>query len=190
MKAARTFILLLMLIIAPWVFGQENQKQLPINVSYFGETLVHPGIEIGYENNFYRWFNYTVSLGTYLHQRHHTGMFLNAGINWRYTFPIGYSMEFGTGLGYLHTWQSGGSTYTVDDNGKVQKKVAVGHPSLMPVVKLGLLGWDLRKKTDVPLRINVDAIIFGQLPYNRYFMPHFALKAGATYYFSLPAGGN
>ncbi|MDR0300970.1 MAG: hypothetical protein LBI04_01500 [Treponema sp.] len=183
-------ILFLMAIISYSAFGQDNHKFIPLNISYFGETLVHPGFEAGYENNFYKWFNYTISIGTYVHQRHHRGFFLNGGINWRYTFPIGYSMEFGVGLGYLHTWQHGGKTYTVDDDGNVNEKTVYGHPSFMPTIKLGLLGWDLRKKTDIPMRINIDAIAFGQLPFNNYFMPHFALKTGATYYFTTPAGSN
>ena len=146
----KCLFLLLMIGIAHSVFGQENQKPIAINVSYFGETLIHPGFEIGYEDNFYKQFNYTVSIGTYAHQRHHTGLFLNAGFNWRYTLPVGYSMEFGAGLGYLHTWQHGGETYTVDKNGNVSTKTVLGYPS---------------------------------------FMPHFALKAGATYYFNVLAGG-
>lgn len=185
----RKQILVLILVLAAFsVFGQEDKKQIPINVSYFGETLIHPGFEIGYENTFYRWFNYTVSIGSYVHQRHHTALFVNAGINWRYTFPIGYSLEFGVGLAYLHTWQHGGKTYTVASDGTVSEKTVLGHPSFMPSIKLGLLGWDLRKKTNIPMRINIDAIVFGQLPYNDYFMPHFALKAGATYYFDIPGG--
>ena len=186
----KIIIFLIAAIVSYSLHGQENQKQIQVNISYFGETLIHPGVEIGYENTFYKWFNYTASIGTYIHQRHHAGLFLNSGINWRYTFPVGYSLEFGIGLGYLHTWQHGGRTYTVDDDGNVHKKFVVGHPSFMPTVKLGLLGWDLRKKTNIPMRINVDGIIFGQFPYNRYFMPHFALKAGLTYYFNLPGGGN
>jgi hypothetical protein len=179
----------LMAILSCSIFGQDNRNLIPVNISYFGETLVHPGIEAGYENSFYKGFNYTISIGTYLHQRHQRGFFLNGGINWRYTFPIGYSMELGVGLGYLHTWQHGGETYTVDNDSNVSEKTVYGHPSFMPTIKLGLLGWDLRKKTDIPMRINIDAIVFGQLPYNNYFMPHFALKAGATYYFTTPEGG-
>jgi hypothetical protein len=125
-----------------------------------------------------------------VHQRHHAGLFFSGGINWRYTFPIGYSPEFGIGLGYLHTWQHGGKTYTVDDDGNVNSKTVYGHPSFMPIIKLGLFGWDLRKKTNIPMRINIDAVAFGQLPYNNYFMPHFALKTGVTYYFDLESGDN
>jgi hypothetical protein len=183
------FIALLMAILFWPAFGEDNQKLIPVNISYFGDTLAHPGIEAGYENNFYKWFNYTASIGTYVHQRHHRALFLNGGINWRYTFPVGYSLEFGVGLGYLHTWQHGGKTYTVDDDGNVKTKKVYGYPAFMSTIKLGLLGWDLRKKTNIPVRLNIDVIAFGQLPYNNYFMPHFALKAGATYYFAVPAGG-
>ena len=111
-----------LLILPLSVFGQDSGKTIPINVSYFGETIVHPGLEIGYENGFLQHFNYTVSAGTYLHQRYQTGLFINAGVNWRYTFSFGYSIELGLGLGYLHTWQHGGDTYIVDDSGNVSIK--------------------------------------------------------------------
>jgi hypothetical protein len=128
-----------------YVHGQENNKVIPVNISYFGETMVHPGIAISYENTFFRSFNFTVSIGTYFYKRNHTGIFLETGFNWRLTFPIGYSMEFGLGLGYMHTWEHGGDTYTVDDNRNVSVKPKYGHPHFMPSVKLGLLGWDFRK---------------------------------------------
>ena len=187
----RKFLLLLTLAVIAWhINGQESQTRIPVNLSYFGHSILHPGIEAGYENSFYGPFNFTVSIGTYVHQRNHSALFLNGGVNCRHTFSSGYSMEFGLGLGYLHTWQHGGKTYTVDNNGKVSEKTVFGFPGFMPTIKLGLLGWDLRKKTNIPLRINIDAIAFGQLPYNNYIMPHFALKAGATYYFNLPARSN
>jgi len=176
--------LLLIFLTGNTIYGQDNKRVLPINVSYFGDTLINPGIEIGYENTFWRSFNYTVSIGTYVHQRNHTGLFLEAGINWRHTFPIGYSMEFGLGLGYLHTWEHGGDTYVVDDNGNVSVNPKYGHPHFMPSVKLGLIGWDFREKTNIPLRLNADIIIFGQYPFNNYMLPHAALKIGGTYYFS------
>jgi len=182
MKKYAVFTFLFLIIHS--VYGQ-NENVIPINISYFGETITHPGIEIGYENNFFESFNFTVSLGMYTHQRNHTGLFLNTGINWRHTFPIGYSMEFGVGAGYLHTWEIGGDTYVVDDNENVSIKQQYGHPHFMPSIKLGLIGWDFREKTDIPLRINADIIIFGQLPFNSYIIPHAALKIGGTYYLSI-----
>ena len=96
-------IIMMVLLTTQYMFGQDK-REIAINVSYFVETLVNPGFEIGYENNFFRSFNFTVSIGSYIHQRNHAGLFLNTGLNWRHTFPIGYNMEFGLGLGYLHTW--------------------------------------------------------------------------------------
>ena len=176
-------IIMMVLLTTQYMFGQDK-REIAINVSYFGETLVHPGFEIGYENNFFRSFNFTVSVGTYIHQRNHAGLFLNTGLNWRLTFPIGYSMEFGLGLGYLHTWVHGGNIYSVDDIGNVSVKPNLGRPHFMPSVKLGLLGWDFRNKTDIPLRLNADLIAFGRYPFNNYMMPHLALRVGGTYYFT------
>ena len=167
------------------IYAQENKRVIPINFNYFGETITHPGFGIGYENSFYKGFNFTASIGTYIHQRNHVGLFINGGLNWRYTFSIGYSPEIGIGLGYLHTWEHGGPTYTVDDKGNVSTKPKFGRPSFMPSVKLGLFDWDLRKKTNIPMRINTDIIAFGQYPFNNFITPHIALKVGATYYFEL-----
>jgi hypothetical protein len=184
MKKCTVFAVVIFLTVH-YVYGQEKNKLIPVNISYFGETIVHPGIVIGYENTFFRSFNFTVSMGTYLHKRNHTGLFWETGINWRHTFPIGYSMEFGLGLGYLHTWEHGGDIYMVDGDGNVSIEPKYGHPHFMPSVKLGLLGWVFRKKTEIPLRLNADIIIFGQYPFNNYMLPHAVLKAGGTYYFSL-----
>ena len=177
------FVFTLTLLVIHSMYGQDK-RTIPINISYFGDSILHPGIEIGYENTFYKLFNYTASIGSYIHQRNHVGLFLNAGINWRYTFPIGYSMEFGLGLGYLHKWEHGGDTYVVDDNGNVSIKPKYGQPRFMPQVKLGLLGWDFRKKTNLPLRLNADIVGFLEYPFNTYWLPHVALKIGGTYYFS------
>jgi len=180
-------VFVLICLFLPSTFGQDK-RTMPINVSYFGESLIHPGIEIGYENTFFKSFNFTVGIGAYIHQRNHVGLFVNTGINWRHTFPIGYSMEFGLGLGYLHTWEHGGNTYIVDDSGNVSIKSKYGRPNFMPTVKLGLLGWDFQKKAGIPLRINADILIFGQYPFNNYVMPHVALKTGVTYY--IPSAGD
>jgi len=178
----KNILLLVLLLTGYSVYGQDK-KNIPINISYYGETLIHPGIEIGYENTFFKSFNFTVGIGTYIHQRNHVGLFVNTGINWRHTFPIGYSMEFGLGLGYLHTWEHGGDTYIVNDSGNASVKPKHGRPHFMPIAKLGLLGWDFRKKTDIPLRINTDIVFLGQYPFNSYILPHAAIKFGATYYF-------
>jgi hypothetical protein len=176
------FILVFMILSVYSIFGQE--KIIPISINYFGETFSNPGIEIGYENTFYKGFNFTASIGTYIHQRNHVGLFLCSGLNWRHTFPIGYSMEFGLALGYLHTWAHGGKIYTVDNNGNISEKPNYGRPHFMPMVKLGLLGWDFRKKANIPLRLNADIVGFGQYPFNTYLLPHIAVKIGGTYYFT------
>ena len=176
-----------LLLIANLTFGQEEkeEKMIPINISYFGETFAHPGVQAGYENNFFRKFIFTASMGTRIHQRNHAGFFLSSGVDWRHTFGFGYSMEFGLGLGYLHTWVHGGKIYVVDDGGKVSSKSNYGRSHFMPSIKIGLIGWDFRQKTNLPLRLNADIIAFGRYPFNNYMLPHVAIKLGGTYYFSI-----
>jgi len=181
----KIIFVLLLIVIGNSIYAQKNSRVIPLNLSYFGETITHPGIKIGYENTFFRGFNFTVSIGTYVHQRNHVGLFLSSGLNWRHTFSSGYSMEFGIGLGYLHTWEHGGPTYVVDDNGNVSVRPRIGRPNFMPSIKLGLFGWDLRQRTNIPMRINTDIIAFGQYPFNNFILPRFALRVGATYFFEL-----
>jgi hypothetical protein len=180
MKIIMPFIMALTINII--VKAQDSLMVFPVNISYFGETLVHPGVSFSYEHNLKRNFLITPSLGTYLHVKNHRAVFMDACFSWRKTFRFGYSMEYGIGIGYFHTWEHGGKTYTVNDNDETETKFKWGRPNIMPSVKIGLLGWDFRKKTKLPVRVNADIIAFGQYPFNNFTMPHAALRLGFTYY--------
>jgi len=182
MKYIKKIFAVTLLFAGNLINAQEINRVIPLNLSYFGETITRPGLVIGYENTFHRLFNFTISIGTYVHQRNHAGLFLSAAVNWRHTFSSGYSPQFGIGLGYLHTWEHGGRTYVVDDNGNVSIRPRTGRSNFMPSIKLGLFGWDLRKRTNIPMRINTDIIAFGQYPFNNFILPRFALRVGATYF--------
>jgi hypothetical protein len=164
------------------VNAQFYENEIPITGSYFGETLLHPGIYLGSEWPVRKNLVVGYGLGTYLHCKHHLGLFLSGDFSWRKTFRPGYTICFGLGIGYLHTWPHGGKIYSVDENGNIESVTNWGQPSVMPSLKLGLLGWDFRQKTSFPCRIFADVVIFGQYPYNDYIMPHAALSLGATYY--------
>jgi hypothetical protein len=56
MKKYIVFALVLLAVHS--IYGQDK-RIIPINISYFGDSLLHPGIEIGYENTFYKWFKGT-----------------------------------------------------------------------------------------------------------------------------------
>ncbi len=173
---------LIIILIPVFGYAQSFKSEIPITGSYFGETLVHPGIYIGSEYSIKKSLVACFGLGSYLHYKHHVGLFLSGEVDWRKTFKSGYVLSFGIGIGYLHAWPHGGEIYTVDDNGDVESKTNWGRPSLMPSLKLGLLSWDFRQKDIFPCRIFADIVLFGQYPYNDYMMPHAALSLGLTYY--------
>jgi hypothetical protein len=178
----RKIIALIILLTPAFGWAQFSESGIPVTGSYFGETLLHAGIYLGSEYSIKDNLVACFGTGTYLHCKHHLGFFLSGDLNWRKTFKAGYAIAFGIGIGYLHTWPQGGKIYGVDDNGDVESKTNWGKPSVMPSLKLGLLGWDLRQKDIFPCRIFADIILFGQYPYNDYMMPHAALNIGATYY--------
>ena len=177
-------ILIVLLVIFNPVFGSAQffKGEIPVTASYLGETLLHPGIYLGSEYSIKNNLVACFGMGTYLHCKHHLGAFISSDLNWRKTFRFGYGLDFGIGIGYLHTWPHGGEIYIVNDNGDIETKTNWGKPSVMPSLKLGLLSWDFRQKNIFPCRIFADIIIFGQYPYNDYMMPHAALNMGATYY--------
>jgi hypothetical protein len=182
-RKTKTLLFLFFLLFYRPVFCQDSLKTvIPVNISYFGETLIHPGFSCSYEKKVYKNFLLNTQVGGYLQYRNHFGIFVDASMLWRKTFKCGYSMQYGLGLGYLHTWEHGGKTYTVDDNGNVETKFKWGHPSFMPSLTLGFLGWDFSIKKHLPFRINVDGVLFGQYPFNHFMMPHFAIRTGVTYY--------
>jgi len=181
----KKLILFILIISGSLIYSQENNSEIPVNFSLFWEPYFHPGFQIGYENNFHKGLNFTVSIGFFIHQKTQAGLFFSGGLNWRFTFSSGYSPETGIGLGYLHTWVHGDPTYIVDNEGNISIKPKAGRSHFMPLVKLGFLGWDLRENTDIPMRINSDIIIYGQYPFNNYVLPHLAFNTGITYYFEI-----
>jgi len=158
----------------------RGSHRLAYSAAYFGEWIFHPGLEAGLE---YRLSAkdrgrtrggsvlFASNLASYVHVRNHTGLRLDAELGYRYTFRSGFFADGFVGAGYLHTFL-GAPVYTVSDDGKVERVADWGRPAFMPLASLGC-GLQLGEWAPF-LRLES----FGQYPYNRHVLPHFALLLG------------
>ena len=157
-----------------------------VSASYFGETILHPGVAVGVERKLKFWgrrrglethgFFAGADLGTYWHARNDVGLFVSTDLGYRLVFPRGFRLEALLGLGYLHTFDDG-AVYEAS-GGRVTTVANTGHPALMTSALLGL-GWDFARFS-IFLRVGA----FGQYPYNTEALPHLEAQLG----FSIPLG--
>lgn len=173
-------------------------QSLPINVSYFGETGIHPGLKVGVEYGLWekektknRWlFNRNDkigpkvktkelfaagNLGFYNHANNHTGIFTTAEIGYRRTkHRKGSFLETSLGIGYLqriynvNTFEAGSTEPFTGGQGQFLTTFSVG------------FGRDLSFKRDLPISWYVKPnLLLARQAHT--FVPNAALELGVCY---------
>lgn len=174
-------------------------QSLPINVSYFGENGLHPGLKIGVEYSFWekektknRWlFNRndklgaktktkellaTANLGFYNHANNHTGIFLTSEIGYRRTkHRKGGFLETSLGVGYLQR------IYNIDtyEAGSTEP-FRGGQGQFLTTLSFGF-GRDLSYRRDLPLSWYVKPTIMLATPQAHIAVPNAALEIGVRW---------
>jgi len=184
------------------VIGQSRLPKYPthgISVSYYGNLLARGGAKVGYEFPIWEDINRrktgkTISkaivsktnLGFFAHKRHHTALFLNSTVGYRFTSNIGFIVEpLHLGTGYVFNFL-GGTSYQVDDNGNVKEKKVAGNSTFMlPYVSLISVGFDGRKKKLFPANFYLGADAYLDYPVNTKTKLNLIIPFGFTYYFFL-----
>lgn len=185
---------------------QAQVKELPISVSYFGESVIHPGIKIGVEQTFYekeiskkRWFKsrqnklgsrvkkrelfYGGHLAFYNHRNNHTGLLLGGELGWRRTKMRRGAMFGATlGLGYLHRFNNI-PTYELGTN--EPDRVRAASRGMLVTSTSIILGQDLMPKYNIPYAWFLKPTLMLQTPYNHSFTFNGALELGLTYRLSI-----
>ena len=158
-------------------------KRSAVTLGYFGETITNPGLFFGYEYNLRPQKLYQLHLsanaGGYHHSHNHTGLFSEIQIGQRYTFGSGLFVEQLLGVGYLHTFLSGGKIYEVSEPGAISEARNSGRGHFMPSLSLGF-GLNLAQKDKAPLLLFLRPKAFLQYPYNGYALSHAAVLIGIT----------
>lgn len=154
-------------------------SRMPLTLAYFGETFSHPGLMIGTERSVWHagWQQLLVTsnLGAYQHAGNHNGLFLNAELGYRLTFPGGLSAEALAGAGVLYSLLSG-DVY-LPSSAPPEPVRDSGRPTFMPSATAGL-GYALGES-----RLFARLQAFGQYPYNTYILLHLASLVGVTWNF-------
>jgi len=197
----RLFLIIALILSINQVFAQDtllNNKIQGISISYFGENLTHYGIKIGTEYSLKitnktkikrnlkeipkrKEHFITGNIGSYIHKRNHVGLFINSELGYRKTRNNGFKYEFLIGVGYLHTFLQG-DTYTVSDDGTVDKVNLAGQSNLMIPISCGL-GYDFNYHYKKPFSINLKPSFFIQYPYNHAIAIRPTIDLGLFYYF-------
>lgn len=177
--------IILLLFVIPIVVDAQEPKEFRLSLGYYGETLSHPGLNIGIEygvpNNRKEQMILSLNIGGYLHKKNNTSLFVKAHWAQRYNFNKGLFFEGAMGIGYLHHIAHGGDKFEVKPNGAIVQVKKYGNPMLMPSVGLGL-GWNFfSAHQNRRLSVFVKPELFWKAPFNGYFLTHFAMNGGVIF---------
>lgn len=161
--------------------AQETDCKTRYFVSYYGETVTHPGLNLGIEITPYKSDMYQIvfsaNMGAYVHNRNNTSFFVRSQWGQRATFKSGIFIDHFLGFGYLHQFTHGGDVYEVLPNGEIVENSTKGNPKFMPSIALGV-GYDLSKKHGHSIAFFLRPELFWKAPFNGYYLTHFAINAG------------
>ncbi len=165
-----------------------------VKAAYLG-SVVYPGFKIGIERPykivqvekakkrrtkvFSKERSLTANLGYYHHTNYHDNFFLLIERQKRRQKASGWFSEIAPGIGYSRTFL-GGETYTVSDEGVVDKKTLAGyHYALLSVAFGG--GYNFSIKKEKPLKIYGKISLLGLLPYNSFAHLRPTVEVGVAY---------
>ncbi len=204
MKSIFKTTILLILISSLNATGQNEIKlsELPYNISFYGDNVIHPGLKIGTSYIFKtkdktkirkfkglenKWgsklktidFSADLNLGFYNHPNNHLGTFLGIGVTRlrtkaRKNRVLGFSFE----INYLRKFYNL-PTYILNENNEVERKRFSGTNEVMFVFAPTFGKNILTKKEFGGVRIFAKPSI-QLISYNHSFLPNFALELGCT----------
>ena len=179
--------------------AQSRERLIPMSLSVFnnGTSLpgagyagvfsktIHPGICLGTSHVYrqrpkHEWYQ-SLKLGYFYHRHAQHALQLYSELGYRYLTKSSWYAEVGLGLGYLHAFADV-QQFKLED-GVYRKKANWGRPQLMASMALSA-GYDLSKKTKMPLRLFLQYQFWLQTPFvNKYvpLLPNTALHVGVVY---------
>jgi hypothetical protein len=200
MKKGIIVICCLLLVL---IVEAQSWKELPLNVGYFGENVIHPGLIIGTEYTVWekdktkkRWLfnrNETIgpktktkqlfvagNVGFYNAPNNHTGIFLSSELGYRRTNNRKGTF-YGTslGIGYLQRIYNI-PTYTL--GATEPDKINGGQAQMMAIFSISI-GRDLSYRRDIPISWYVKPTVWLGMPQAHTAIPNAALDLGIRYQF-------
>ena len=173
----------------------RNNTSSNLRIS-FNSSLIYPGIRLGIEipvysvivtkkgetgitESFLKDRFVSVNSGWYHHPGFHDNLYFNAEWTMRKTHKNGFFTELSFGPGYSRTFL-GGTTYRVDNDGKVNIIKSAGYNYAL-IITGGGLGFSFHKDHGIPFSVISKFDILTMFPYNStiYFRP--VLELGLIY---------
>jgi len=176
-------------------------KDLPIQISYYGDNGFHPGLKLGTSYRFWsqeklkahklksvekkhgnkaklKELNYDYNLGFYSHPNNHLGVFTNLGVSYlrikaRKGRMFGLSFE----VGYLRRFNKF-KTYELNGDGMIVQKKLAGNNALM--LSIAPVFGKQFKISDQQVRVYTKPII-QLVSYNHSMVPNASLEIGITF---------
>lgn len=176
--------------------SQEKGKRL--SVSYLGEYYTHPGMSIGYAQDFHvgtkektkkngkvkikeRRLYWSGKVGVYHQKESHTGIVTTMGLGHRKTKVSGFFTEYDLGVGSFTSILSG-KTYTVDEEREVSTIDVGARKSFVGSMSIAI-GKDLSPQLGIPLSIRWANGLWLRYPYNGYLLPQLHSELGFVFKF-------
>lgn len=188
-------LLFMVTIVSVNLFSQET-RPISINMSYFGETITHPGLKLGIEYPVklittkktkksgkeiekHKSLFVATNLAFYYQKRYNTGVLLNAEFGYRKHSKKGFKIEYLVGFGGIRTFLNS-ETFEVTENGLVEPIKFAGQFGLLPSIAIGF-GKSFGQNTSKKWAYHIKPSFYFQIAKSQAVIPHFILETGIVY---------
>ena len=187
------FSLLFCLTTTTMLYSQ-NIKPKYLSVSYFGETITHPGVKLGATYEIYTWQKLKMkrnetkkvtqkyiyispSVGFFYHKDYQLGIFILPEFSYSRKNVKGNYFSFGIGTGYMETLVP--NVYDLNPSGEIEK-IQAGYNYLLTNCSINF-GKDLNIKKDIPMHVFIKPQFMYASPNTPKGVWYFALETGIKY---------
>ena len=193
LKSLIFFCMHILVLANPMDAQPENESASTAHLSYFGESITHPGLKFGFEfilsgknahtktngKIVYRQLTISPNIGIYYHPRNHTGVFINSEIGYRIIRQKGLMAQISAGAGYQRTFLAA-KTYKINEQGEIQRIYLAGSNQLMPCMNV-TLGKVMKGGNRYIITYFGRIGAFLQYPYNSMWLPSLVLELGIAF---------
>lgn len=190
------YIIIIIFFTTTTILKAQKLKPVAVSVSWFGETITHPGIKLGvtyqlksYEKskekkngnkkNITKTFDLSPCIGAFYHKNYQTGVFVMPEISYSRKNAKGNYKAIGAGAGYMKTFIH--NVYEMKGDGDI-KKTHAGSNYFVTNYFI-TFGKDFTIGKNIPAGIYIKPQLMYALPNYPKGVWYFALEAGLKYQF-------
>jgi hypothetical protein len=174
----------------------QGLKPTSLSISYFGETITHPGLKLAATYSLDTWqktktrkggeeklilssIGVGPSLGFFYHKDYQTGIFIVPELSYTRTKANGNFVKYGIGAGYMRTFVP--NVYDSNPDGEIET-MHEGYNYFLSNYFIAF-GKDLSVANEIPMDIFIKPQFMYALPNTSHGVWYFALEIGVSYRF-------